>query len=230
MKDLYGKAIYEYYNGERGHELRTYSSVSGWDVLPLPYLFRSFEEMPEIEQQALKMARGKVLDVGCGAGSHSIYLQQKGLDVTAIDVSEGAVQICKQRGIKDVRNIDVLKLKEEKFDTILLLMNGAGMCGKLKNLSRFLSHLKTLLHPGGQILADSSDIIYMFEKEDYYLEKSPEYYGEVNFTVAYKEETDTTFDWLYVDFNNLKEQAQAAGLRCERLVDGEHYDYLARLL
>ncbi len=229
MKDLFGKAILDYQNANYSEDLITWSSVSGEDVLLLPYLFRNYTEMPVLEQKALDLAYGKVLDIGCGSGSHSLYLQEKGLDVKAIDISRGAIETCKLRGIKNAKQINVLNLKNEKYDTLLALMNGAGMSGKLKNLSRFLSHLKSLLNPGGQILTDSSDISYMFEEEDYYLEKSNDYYGEVIFKVAYKDETDDPFNWMYVDFNNLKKCAEEAGLSCKLILEGEHYDYLARL-
>jgi len=229
MKDLFGKAILDYQNGKYSEDLITWSSVSGEDILPLPYLFRDYKEMPEIEKKALDLAYGKVLDIGCGSGSHSLYLQKKGLDVKAVDISEGAIKTCKLRGIKNAEHIDVLNIKDEKYDTILALMNGAGMSGKLEKLSGFLSHLKSLLKPGGQILTDSSDISYMFEEEDFYLEKSSDYYGEVIFKVSYKDKTDAPFNWMYVDFNTLKNHARIAGLSCELILEGEHYDYLAKL-
>ncbi len=229
MKDLFGKALLDYQMGNYSEDLITYSSVSGKDILPLPYLFRDYNEMPTLEQKALDLAFGKVLDIGCGAGSHSLYLQNKGLEVKAVDISKGAIKTCKLRGIKDAEQIDVLNLKDEKFDTLLALMNGAGMSGKLKYLTGFLVHLKKLLKPGGQILTDSSDIAYMFEEEDYYLEKSSDYYGEVIFSVAYKNKNDDPFNWMYVDFNTLKINAQQAGLQCEMILKGEHFDYLARL-
>jgi methylase of polypeptide subunit release factors len=229
MKDLFGKALLNYQMGNYTEDIITWSSVSGEDILPLPYLFRDYKEMPALEQKALGLAYGKVLDIGCGSGSHSLYLQNKGLDVKAIDISKGAVKTCKLRGIKNVENINVFDLKNKKFDTILALMNGAGMSGRLEKLTEFLSHLKSLLKSGGQILTDSSDISYMFEDEEYYYEKSSDYYGEVIFTVAYKDETDEPFNWMYVDFNTLKKHAKACGLSCELVQEGEHFDYLARL-
>ncbi len=229
MKDLFGKALLDYQSENYTEDLITWSSVSGEDILPLPFLFRTYKEMPALEQKALDLSYGKILDIGCGSGSHSLYLQNKGLEVMAVDLSEGAVETCKLRGIKNAENINILDLKNTKFDTILALMNGAGMSGKLKDLTAFLSHLKTLLKPGGQILTDSSDISYMFEDEEYYLEKSSDYYGEVIFTVTYKGETDDPFNWMYVDFNTLKKYAKTCGLSCKLVQEGEHYDYLARL-
>ncbi|UOB16456.1 class I SAM-dependent methyltransferase [Abyssalbus ytuae] len=233
MKDLFGKAILDYQQGNYTEDIITETSISEEDVLPLPYLFRGYDEMPALEKKALDMARGTVLDVGCGAGSHSLYLQEeKKLKVTSVDISEGAVKTCKLRGLKDARVADVMLMENEKFDTILLLMNGAGMCGKLKNISGFLRQLKALLNPGGQILVDSSDIIYMFDEDEdggRWIPTDNEYYGEVEFKISYKGEEEKPFDWLYIDYNTLQNAAHAGNMNCELVLEGEHYDYLAKL-
>ena len=186
-----------------------------------------------MEQVALQKAKGRVLDVGCGAGSHSLYLQNElGLDVKAIDISPRAIAACYLRGIREAQVQDVMTLEGEKFDTILLLMNGAGMCGRLKNLGRFLMKLKTLLNEGGQILLDSSDIIYMFDEDEdggKWILTDHEYYGEVVFNIGYKGEKEKAFDWMYIDYNTLQNAAINNGLKCEMIVEGEHYDYLAKL-
>src|SRR6476620_6365467 len=159
MKDLIGKAILDFQTKNAPEDLITETSISEADEMSVAYLFRSYPEMPEIEQKALQLAKGKVLDVGSGAGSHSLYLQnEKKLTVAAIDISANAIQACRLRGIQDARVQDVMGLENEKFDTILLLMNGAGMCGRLNNIAPFLIKLKSLLNDGGQILLDSSDI------------------------------------------------------------------------
>jgi 2-polyprenyl-3-methyl-5-hydroxy-6-metoxy-1,4-benzoquinol methylase len=87
MKDLFGKALLDYQNDNYTEDIITSTNISDEDELPLPYLFRSFKDMPKLEQKALKLAEGKTLDVGCGAGSHSLYLQQKEIEVKAIDIS-----------------------------------------------------------------------------------------------------------------------------------------------
>lgn len=232
-KDLFGKAILDYQTGNYTEDIITETSISEEDVLPLPYLFRKYDEMPGIEQKALQLAKGRVLDAGCGAGSHSLYLQnEKKLKVTSADISKGAIEACKLRGLQDPRVMDVTKLKGEKFDTILLLMNGAGMCGRLKNISKFLKHLKSLLSQNGQILLDSSDIIYMYDEDEdggRWIPSDTDYYGELEFNVSYKGEKEKPFNWLYIDYNTLQNAAHATGLECELILEGEHYDYLARL-
>lgn len=233
MKDLFGKAILDYQTNNSPEDLITETTISEEDEMSVAYLFRSYNEMPNMEQQALQLAKGKILDVGCGAGSHSLYLQNElNLEVTAIDISSNAIQACSLRGIKDARIQDVMTLENETYDTILLLMNGAGMCGKLKNIPNFLVKLKSLLNPGGQILLDSSDIIYMFDDDEdggKWIPSDNEYYGEVVFNIAYKGEKEKPFNWMYIDYNTLQNAAFANGLQAELILEGEHYDYLAKL-
>jgi len=229
--DLYGKALLDYQHNGFSENIKTHSSLGGEDEYPLPYLFRNFNEMPVLEQKALKLAKGKIIDVGCGAGSHSLYLQQKNKDVLSIDISKGAIETCKLRGIKNAQVQDIWEIKNQQFDSILLLMNGAGMCGKLHRLTDFLNHLKTLLHPNGQILLDSTDVIYMFEDEEgnYLIDANQPYYGETIFTMEYKNKKGVPFNWLYVDYINLQRAANFCGLHCELIQKGEYFDYLARI-
>ncbi|NIJ45875.1 SAM-dependent methyltransferase [Wenyingzhuangia heitensis] len=233
MNDVLGTALKAFYfDNNTQDKLLTNSSISEEDELPLPYLLRTYKDMPAIEQKALQLAKGKTLDVGCGAGSHSLYLQKKGLQVTAIDISEGAIEVAKDRGITNSQVTDIYNFKtDEKFDTILVLMNGTGICGKLTNLASFLNYLTDFLTPNGQILIDSSDIVYMFEDEngDHWIDASQEYYGEVQFWMNYKEQQSETFDWLYVDYNTLQRCAVYNGMNCELMAEGEHYDYLAKI-
>jgi SAM-dependent methyltransferase len=232
MKDLFGKAILDFQTNNSPEDLITETSISEEDKMSVAYLFRSYNEMPQLEQKALQLAKGKILDVGCGAGSHSLYLQnQLHLDVTAIDISANAIQACSLRGIKNAKVQDVLTLENEKFDTILLLMNGTGIFGTLKDTTKYLQKLKSLLHPNGQILIDSSDIIYMFDDDEDGGKWIPSngYYGELTFTVRYKNQVEDQFPWLYLDYNTLQNAAFANGLQCELIFEGEHYDYLAKL-
>jgi SAM-dependent methyltransferase len=233
MKDLFGKAILDFQTNNSPEDLITETTISEEDEMSVAYLFRSYNEMPNMEKKALQLAKGKVLDVGCGAGSHSLSLQNdRNLDVTSIDISANAIQACTLRGLKKAKVQDVMTLENEKFDTILLLMNGAGMCGKLKNIPNFLLKLKSLLNPGGQILLDSSDIIYMFDDDEdggKWIPSNDNYYGEIVFTISYKGEKEKPFDWMFIDYNTLQNAAFANGLQCELILEGEHYDYLAKL-
>lgn len=228
--DVYGKAILDYYKG-KDVRLSTFSSIAGKDELPVKHLFRNFNEMPLIEQTALQSCQGKILDLGCGAGSHSLILQERHFDVTAIDISRAAVETCKLRGVKNASQQDFWQLKGQKYDSIIALMNGTGICGSLANLSNFLIHLKSLLNPKGQILIDSSDLIYMFEDEDgnFDVPNEEKYFGEVEFYFEYNSQRSSTFDWLYIDYSKLEIFANEVGFNCEFICEGTHYDYLARL-
>ncbi len=231
MKDLFGQAILDYQTQNAPEDLVTETNISEADEMSVAYLFRTHQDMPKIEKKALQFAKGKILDVGCGAGSHSLYLQQKGFDVTAIDISPNAIKACQLRGVKDARVQHLLELENEPFDTILLLMNGTGIFGTLAETTKYLQKLKSLLTPNGQILIDSSDIIYMFDQDEdgAYIVPAIGYYGELTFSLSYKGQTEDSFPWLYLDYNTLQNAAHANGLQCELLLEGDHFDYLARL-
>ncbi|AXP81737.1 Malonyl-acyl-carrier protein O-methyltransferase [Mariniflexile rhizosphaerae] len=231
MKDLFGKALLDYQNGHYTEDIITSTNISEEDDLPLPYLFREFKEMPKQEQKALKLAKGRVLDVGCGAGSHSLYLQEKGFQVKAIDISKGAIEVAKQRGVLHAEVKNILD-ESERFDTILLLMNGTGIFQELVNVSKYLTHLKSLLNPNGQILIDSSDIKYMYEDEDggFWMDMNANYYGELDYYLSYKGKQEAPMKWLYLDFEKLQLACETVGLTCELVLEGDHFDYLARLI
>ncbi|MGY0393080.1 class I SAM-dependent methyltransferase [Bizionia sp. KMM 8389] len=230
MKDIFGKALLDYQAGNYTEDIITSTNISEEDELPIPYLFREFKAMPKLEQKALKLAKGHILDVGCGSGSHSLYLQKKGHSVKAIDISEGAIQVALRRGVENAECIDILK-ETQTFDTILLLMNGTGIFQELSEVSKYLTHLKSLLNPGGQILIDSSDIKYMYEDEDggLWIDTQANYYGELDYYLSYKGEDEPPMKWLYLDFETLKLACQTVGLTCTKIMDGAHYDYLAQL-
>ncbi|MBS7256379.1 class I SAM-dependent methyltransferase [Flavobacterium branchiicola] len=233
MKDLFGKAMFDFQTNNAPENIITETSISEEDEMSVEYLFRSYNEMPKLEQKALQLTSGKTLDVGCGAGSHTLSLQNdRDIEVISIDISEKAIETCKLRGVKNAKIQNILDFEGEKFDTILLLMNGTGIFGKLENCNTYLSKLKSLLNPGGQILIDSSDIIYMFDEDEdggKWIPSTNDYYGELTFTISYKGEKEDTFDWLYLDYNTLQNAAISNGLKCELILEGDHYDYLAKL-
>ncbi|MEM7087624.1 MAG: class I SAM-dependent methyltransferase [Bacteroidota bacterium] len=236
MQDLFGGALLDYFNGNYSEDILTETSISEEDLLPLPYLFRSYTEMPLLEQKALNKAKGKVLDIGCGAGSHSLYLQEQGLEVLAIDISKGAIQVAQMRGVANTRHLDLLHLSEpdtseEKFDTILLLMNGTGIFQKMDMVPNYLYHLKSLLAADGQILIDSSDLQYMYDstEEGGIIVPADHYYGELEFVMKYKGMESEKFPWLYIDENRFAQLCIQNGFQFEVLTRGDNFDYLARL-
>ena len=231
-KDIFGEAIRDFYYKKHIEDIIVQAPDFDDDTIPIPYLFRPYEKMPPIEQKALDLSYGDVLDVGCGAGSHSLYLQdQKKLNVQAIDISAGAIEICKKRGIIHASVQNIFELQQGSYDTLLFLMNGSGIIGKLNNIDHFFSTIKYFLKPGGQILMDSSDISYLFTEEDgrFWVDSSATYYGEMLYKLGYKDLQSDWFNWLYIDYNTLQNAANANGFVCQLLLLGEHNDYLAKI-
>lgn len=230
-KDPMGAAILDYQKSERVGRLRVLSSMFEEDEMPVKHLLRKVEEMPMLEQKALQLTKGRVLDIGAGSGCHTLALQEKGLEVKAIDISPLSCETMELRGVMDAECINLFdEHLETGFDTILLLMNGTGIAGKIENLPALFNRLKALLNKGGQILIDSSDIKYIYENEDgsFDINLNAAYYGEVDYQMVYKDVKGDSFDWLYVDFPLLKSIAESCGLHGELIAEGEHYDYLAR--
>ena len=230
-KDPMGTAIYDFFKYGKAARLRVFSSQFDEDEIPVATLFRSYNEMPPIEQTALRLSTGKILDVGAGSGCHTLALREMGKDATAIDISPLSVKVMKERGLNamPVNLFDPLFC--ESFDTILMLMNGSGIIGKLEHLGDFFQRMKLLLRPGGCVLMDSSDLKYLFEEEDgsYLIDLAGDYYGEIDFRMQYKQVKGDTFDWLYIDFDTLSMYASQFGFIAEKVLEGEHYNYLAKL-
>ena len=210
-KDPMGAAIIDYLAHGKASKLRVFSSMFDEDEIPVNQLFRTFQEMPSLEQKALQLCTGKILDVGAGSGCHTLALQEM---------------------VKDARLQNFFdKSLTGPFDTILLLMNGSGIIGKRENLPAFFHRLKEVLARDGQLLLNSSDLSYLFEDEDGNLDIAPEddYFGEIDFRMQYKSIKGDSFDWLYIDFNTLNLYARQTGFKAEKIEEGEHYDYLARI-
>lgn len=239
-KDPMGTAIADYWRNGVAGRLRVFSPDFDEDEMPVDELFRTFDEMPLLEQRALRLTTGRTLDVGAGAGCHSLALQERGIDVTAIDISPLSVETMQKQGVERALEQDFWKV-DEQYDTILMLMNGIGIVGTLDALPRFFRHIDNILAPDGQLIIDSSDVRYIYEDEDGNtplrrdakgIEIDPEtgrYYGEYLYQMQYKRIRGEEFRWLYIDYDTLKAAAEVAGLRAELVAEGEHYDYLAKI-
>ena len=231
MKDLMGRAIWDYYYQENPEDLQTETSISEMDDLPVSYLFRDYQEMNVLEKKALDLSFGKVLDVGSGAGSHSLYLQnERKLEVTALDISPKSIEVCKARGVKNAICEDLLQFSEKDFDTILLLMNGTGIFQSLEHIDQYLQKLKSLVAENGQILIDSTDILYMYDQDEDggVLVPATGYYGELDYYLHYKGESELPMKWLYLDFDTLENAAIANGFKIQKIEQLED-SYLAQL-
>ena len=229
--DPMGAAIYDFHRNGSADVLKVYSSDFDDDEIPVSDLFREYEDMPYIERVALDQTAGRVLDVGAGSGCHSLALAKAGKESVAIDISPLSVEVMRERGV-DARLVNLYDDSfAEKFDTVLMLMNGTGIIGTLENMETFFTRIRQLLNPGGCVLIDSSDLRYLFEEEDgsLMIDLADDYYGLVDYQMQYKDVLGEPFDWLYVDFDTLAYYAEENGFMAEMVANGEHYDYLARL-
>jgi len=229
--DPLGNAVKDFFESGINADILVESNIAEDDVIPSSYFFRTFDEMPELEKVALSKCRGKILDVGAAAGCHSLYLQNQGFDVTSIDTSELCCKIMSARGIKKIITKDLFYFSGEKFDTILLLMNGIGIAGNLTKLKEFFTVAREILNPGGQIIFDSSDIDYLYYDTDgsKLINLNSNYYGELIYKMQYKNFRGPSFEWLFIDYDTLMPLARGSGFESSLLATGDHYDYLVAL-
>jgi len=228
--DPIGDAILDYASNHKPFDIVVSSDLCDDDIIPIEVLFRSYKEMPDLEKRALTLCKGNVLDVGAGAGIHCHELIKKGHLVSAIDSSEGAITYLKESGINAIHsNFEEFDTKE-RFDTILMLMNGIGIAGKLSNLEKTLLKAKKMLNTRGQIIFDSSDVKFLYEDEDgaMWIDLNTEYYGNFKFQMHYKKTSGDWFDWLYVDYDKMHEIATKLGFKCKRIMEQDNH-YLAQL-
>lgn len=227
-RDVYGEALYDLHILQELKEpLLLHSSYGDIEEMPVDVFFRSEEDFPELEHIALALCDGKVLDVGAGAGGHALFLQQKGFVVDAIELSESACKIMKERGVENVMQADFFKLTDRQYDTLLFLMNGIGLAGTLDGFRALLQHSKTLLTDRGQLLFDSSDIAYLYE--EYRIPKPEHYLGEINFQYEYKGVLGKPFSWLYIDQEELLKIAREENWVVQILFEDENDQYLVRM-
>ena len=231
--DPMGQAIRDYFEHGKALKLWVCSEMFEDDEMPVPHLFRTAMQMNAMERRALSLCRGRVLDVGAGAGCHALILQEKrDISVSAIDVSPLSVETMRRRGVLDCQLVDFF---DESFvgcfDVVLMLMNGIGIVGRIAELPRFFKRLDSLLAPGGFLLTDSTDLRYVFEDEEgnFDVNEFEHYYGEVDYTMHYGKVHGESFPWLYVDFDTLCAVAEEAGFCVTMVQQGEHYDYLAKI-
>jgi SAM-dependent methyltransferase len=226
MSDVLGQALYDHFHSKDPGKLWIHNRYGAKELMPVETYFRNEDDMPDLEWLAMEKCTGKVLDVGAGAGSHALILQDNEHEVTALDISPLAVEVMKSRGVTNVIAGDIYNYTGQQFDTILLLMNGIGLAGSIAQSLRLLTHLQTLLTNDGQIIFDSSDVAYLYDGT---LPAAGDYYGEIWYQYEYKRQKTDWFKWLYIDQQMLLKVAHAAGFNVEILYEDEHDQYLASL-
>ena len=225
--------MWAYHRGNHGAVIVVYDDFER-DEVPVSYFFRGWGQFPSAERLALDLCRGRVLDVGAGSGCHSLALQERGLDVVAIEVLPALVEILRERGVRDARQATWMDVDAGQFDTVLMMMNGLGLAETLTGLREFLGAVRRLLKTGGQILADSTDVRVRMDREaarNGTLERADgRYVGELHFQLEFEGHKGPPFGQLYVDPGTLKRYAVEAGWRCNIAAGPDEYGhYLAQL-
>lgn len=223
--DLWGNALLDYHQGIHEVPLVLHTSFGSPETVPLDIFFRDNTQLSDLEVFALDLCRGNILDIGAGAGCHSSILQESGHFVTALEISPGACQVMRQRDIRRVVEGTIFEFKEKKYQTALMMMNGLGIAGTLNGLADLLDYVFSNLTPSGQILADSSDVKYIFLDPP---GSETSYYGELEYSYEYNDERAPAFPWLFVDMDRLKNEALKVGLQVQILFEEED-QYLARI-
>jgi SAM-dependent methyltransferase len=226
-------AMEAYHRGKHDAVLVVYDDFER-DEVPISYFFRAPEEFPRLEQLALELCRGHVLDVGAGSGCHSLALQDRGFEVTAIEILPPLVRILQERGVRDTRLASWMEVEGGPFDTVFMMMNGLGLTETLSGLAGFFQDARRLVSRGGQVLADSTDVRARLDPEagrTGALERPDgRYVGELHFQVEYEGRKGDPFPQLYVDANTLIRYARKEEWGCEILQGPDEYGhYLARL-
>lgn len=190
-------------------------------------LCRSYHDMDALDRKALEHCQGRVLDVGACGGCHTLYLQQQNIDVKALDISPGCIEAMRLRGVKYPIHNNLFNLIDQKYSTILMLMNGLGICGTVDGCNLFFQYIRNLLVEGGQIIADSTDLsLYYDVKPDY---STDYYFGETEMVMKYKNSISHSFNWLYIDIDLLPNLCTFNDFICEKLYGDNNGRFLARI-
>jgi len=227
-KDPMGNMMLDYLKGDREVFVSFESNTLDMWQMKGSTMFRTFSQMERLEQKALSLCKGRTLDVGAGSGCHSLCLQTRNQLVDAMDISPGCVEVMKKRKVKKVIHKSLFSLAGKRYDTVLMLMNGLGICGSIDGLNLFFQFIKSILSKNGQIIADSSDLSILYDKAS--IESVCRgYYGETVFVMTYKDTRSDPFDWLYVDFDTLSFYAKLHGFSCEKIRSDKTGKYLTRI-
>lgn len=224
----HGLAIRDYHQGDTDAEIKVHTADGDVTIYPVSIYFRKPGQLSDGDEFAISLCRGRILDVGAGAGNISLVLQQLGHEVTALDIAPHVIEVMRERGVLDTRQGDIYEFSDEQYDTLLLLMNGIGFVGNLDGLDRFFQHAHKLLKPDGQIIFDSSDLFYA-EIDEGLQVPGYQYHGEIWYQLEYKQFRGKPYPWLYLDPDTMRMHAQEAGWEAQVLFEGVEGYYVARL-
>lgn len=231
LQDAYGQHFYHYLKTKSGFEI--IERDDGYiDIGSLQGYFAEYKDWPKHVKQAIKYVQGRVLDIGCGAGRHSLYLQGKGFDVLGTDVSPLAIKVCKQRGLKKVKVIPITQLNPKlgKFDTIILLGNNFGLFGSFNRAQKLLKKFYTITSDNARIIAETNDI-YQTSDPDHlwyhkFNKKRGRMSGQLRFRIRYKKYTTPYIDYLMVSKPELQRILDGTGWKVKRFIDSRGSQYI----
>jgi SAM-dependent methyltransferase len=231
MKPL-GLAIKDYYAGDTTATIKVIRDDSKKEDLAIAVFFRSPIEIP-LDKVALDNCRGRILDVGAGTGIHSLYLQNKGFSVCAMDVSPEACEVMRKKGVKEVQCASFADFTDEPFDTLLILGRSIGMVEDLAGLGDFLKRAKKLVKSKGQILLNSYDVSRTDNPQHlaYHQDnrQAGRYIGEIQMQLEYKDVKAPFTGFIHFDAATLAGHAEKAGWSCQIIVQENDGNYLAKL-
>jgi SAM-dependent methyltransferase len=234
--DAYGQLILAYLEGKPSYEIVERDDGSVGPSGGAPTYFAEHKNWPVWQKRAIKFAKGRVLDVGAGAGRVSLYLQKRGCAVTAIDNSRLAIQVCRKRGVKDARVIsirDVGKLSLNTFDTVVMFGNNFGLFGSRFGAKRLLKTLHARTTPNAVIIAESNDPYrtsdpahLAYQKRN---RKSGRMSGQLRIRIRFRESIGDWFDYLLVSKKEMKEILEGTGWRVAKYFNSGKSTYVAAI-
>lgn len=196
--------------------------------------FTEYKQWSALEKNAVDKAHGRILDIGCGAGRHSLYLQSRGFDVTGIDISPGAIKVCKLRGLQNaiVRPIDEIdKFKKNSFDTILMLGNNFGLFGSAENAKIILEKMFQITKPEAQIIAGTLNPHKTDNKEHLaYLrfnKRRGRMPGQIKMRIRYGKTVGEWFDYLFVSPEEMTAVIKNTNWQINHFIAPEESHYFA---
>jgi 2-polyprenyl-3-methyl-5-hydroxy-6-metoxy-1,4-benzoquinol methylase len=230
--DTYSQALKNYHDGKEPFNYEIVRDDGYSSIVPLSVFFDD-SGYSNIELLALDRCKGKILDVGAGAGRHSLELQRRKVNITAIDISHSAVDIMKNRGVEKIIHSDIMSLSNVKYDTLLMLMNGIGMVENPENLDKFLLKAKQLLSKNGVIIFDSVDVLKTENpKHILYREKNiknGDFPGQQKLKINYAGAKGEWFYWLHLSFEEVSQVVKKYGFAIELVSMQENGQYIAEL-
>lgn len=228
----FGQMLLAYYKGkdvseivERDDGLKNARNPKGY--------FSGYEDWHPTEQKAMRLVKGRVLDVGCGAGRHPLYLQKKGFDVLGIDVSPLAIKVCKLRGLKKAKvlSIDSVDFKPDSFDTILMMGNNFGLLGSFSKARRLLKKFYEITSENALIIADTRD---PYRTDDpvhlaYHglNKKKGRMGGQVRIRIRFQNYVNGWFDYLMVSKDEMTKILEGTGWTIKEFIDSDESKYVA---